>query len=349
MKNIASVCVFRGRRQQYIGLICAVLSKLFLTIKTYIMKSFPLNILILYSDSAFTPWKENINAHTITSLVQALSLQHHVTITHFNCMDECFASFLKRFDLVYNVCYGFDSYSQTDIVEWLDEHEIPHTASSLQAQLTAQDKGLLPLLCSEMGLHTPRLLDTEEILQFKGTMLLKPRFGSLHRGIHIFNEQQIPFNLILDRENIVQPYINGKEYTVAVLPTEDGDGSICLPPVEVVPFEQKEKFIAGNASGKTYINYEPAIEKSLRERIMNHVLRLHRRIGLRGMSRTDVRVLDNKVYILDVNAMPNIEPKQSFLPNIGYYNGITYAELVNRMVNCFYQFYYHRQTENSTA
>ncbi|MBY0479389.1 MAG: ATP-grasp domain-containing protein [Chitinophagaceae bacterium] len=313
------------------------------------MKTFPLNILILYSDSAFTPWKENINAQTVVSLVQAMSLQHHVTITHFNCMDDCFASFLKRFDLVYNVCYGFENYSQTDIAGWLDANEIPHTSSSYAAQMIAQDKGMLPSLCDEMGLYTPRLLDIEEILQHKGTMLLKPRFGSLHRGIHIFNEHQIPFNLVLDKDNLVQPYINGKEFTVAVLPTEDGKSSVCLPPVEVVPFEQKEMFIAGNASGKTYINYEPAIETTLRERIMNHVLRLHRRIGLMGMSRTDVRVLDNKVYILDVNAMPNIEPKQSFLPNIGYYNGITYAELINRMVNCFHHHYYQRQKEKMYA
>lgn len=309
------------------------------------MKSFPLKIIILYSDSEFTPWKENINVQTITSLVRALSLQHQVTITHFNCMEECFAAFLKRFDLVYNVCYGFDNYSQTDIVEWLDENEIPHTSSAWQAQLVAQDKGLLPSLCCETGLQTPRLLDVDEIIHFKGTMLLKPRFGSLHRGIYIFDEQTIPYQQLLNKDNIVQPYIHGKEFTVAVLPTEDGTGSICLPPVEVVPFDQQEIFIAGNASGKTYINYEPSIDSELRERIMSHVLRIHRRIGLRGMSRTDVRVQDEKVYILDINAMPNIEPRQSFLPNIAYYNGITYAELVNRMVQCFYQHYYRVEKE----
>ena len=313
------------------------------------MKSFPLKIIILYSDSEFTPWKENINAQTIVSLVQALSLQHDVTVTHFNCMEDCFAAFLKRFDLVYNVCYGFDNYSQTDIVEWLDENEIPHTSSSWQSQLIAQDKGLLPSLCSEIGLQTPRLLDFDEMMHYKGTMLLKPRYGSLHRGISIFDEQHIPFELVLNKDNLVQPYINGKEFTVAVLPTEDGTGSICLPPVEVVPFDQQEIFIAGNASGKTYINYEPSIESELRERIMNHVLRMHRRIGLRGMSRTDVRVQDGKVYMLDINAMPNIEPRQSFLPNIAYYNGITYAELVNRMVHCFYHHYYQQTMEQVVA
>jgi D-alanine-D-alanine ligase len=303
------------------------------------MKSFPLKIIILYSDSAFTPWKENINIHTIISLSQALSLRHEVSVTHFSCMDDCFASFLKKFDLVYNVCYGFEEHSQTEIVEWLDDNGIHHTSSSYKAQCIAQDKSLLPMLCAETGLQTPQLLEPNQVFDYRGTMILKPRFGSLHRGIQVFNETNIPVKDVLNDQNIVQPYIFGREFTVAVLPTDDGTGSICLPPVEVVPYEQKQLFIAGNASGRTYINYEPNINDEIREKIMSHVLRIHRRMGLVGMSRTDVRVSGDKVFILDVNAMPNIEPRQSFLPNIAYYNGITYAELADRMLNCFVHLY----------
>jgi D-alanine-D-alanine ligase len=313
------------------------------------MKTNALKIVILYSDSEFTPWKENINIQTIVSLAQALSFRHQVTVTHFNGMEDSFASFLQKFDLVYHVCYGFDEYSQTDVTAWLEENSIPHTASSYKAQCIAQDKGLLPLLCAETGLQTPPLLQTSEVFSYKGTMILKPRHGSLHRGIHIFNEKNIPVAEVLNTDNIIQPYITGREFTVAVLPTADGTGSVCMPPIEVIPFEQKETFIAGNASGRTYINYEPDIDNKLKEKIMNHVLRIHRRMGLRGMSRTDVRIKDNHVYILDVNAMPNIEPQQSFLPNIAYYNGITYAELVNRMVNCFAYHYAIEETLKETA
>jgi D-alanine-D-alanine ligase len=313
------------------------------------MKPNSLKIIILYSDSEFTPWKENINIQTVISLAQALSLCHQVTVTHFNCMEDCFASFLQKFDLVYNVCYGFENYSQTDITAWLDENGIRHTSSSYKSQCIAQDKSLLPLLCAETGLHTPPLLETGEVFSYTGTMILKPRFGSLHRGIKVFDEKNIPVAEVLNPENIVQPYIFGREFTIAVLPTEDGRGSICLPPVEVIPFEQKEMFIAGNASGRTFINYEPNLEDQVREKMMAHVLRIHRRMGLKGMSRTDVRVAGNKIYILEVNAMPNIEPKQSFLPNIAYYNGITYAELVTRMVNCFACYYEMEETVKETA
>ena len=108
------------------------------------MKSFPLKIVILYSNSKFTPWKENINSQTIISLTQKLFLRYLVVITHFNCMDDCFASFLKSFDLVFNVCYGFDSYSQTDITEWSDENEIHHTSSALNLNALRRIKVYYP-------------------------------------------------------------------------------------------------------------------------------------------------------------------------------------------------------------
>lgn len=97
-------------------------------------------------------------------------------------------------------------------------------------------------------------------------MILKPGFGSLYIGIQVFDKSNIPVAYILNNENIVQPYIYGREFTVAVLPTEDGTDSICFPPVEVVPFEQKAQFIAGNASGKTFINYEPCLESEIKEK-----------------------------------------------------------------------------------
>jgi D-alanine-D-alanine ligase len=259
------------------------------------MKTNALKIVILYSDSEFTPWKENINIQTIISLAQALSVRHQVTVTHFTGMEDCFASFLQKFDLVYNVCYGFNEHTQTEITGWLEENGIAHTASSYKAQCIAQDKALLPLLCADIGLQTPQLLQVSDVFSYKGAMILKPRHGSLHRGICMFTEKNIPIAEVLNAENIIQPYINGREFTVAVLPTADGTNSVCLPPIEVIPFEQKELFIAGNASGRTYINYEPNIDQKLKEKIMNHVLRIHRRMGLQGMSRTDVRVKDNHV------------------------------------------------------
>src|SRR4030095_2917713 len=101
-------------------------------------------VLILYTESDFTPWKENISTDTLAAVMNAASLNYKTAITHFTGFEDSFASFLRRFDLVINLCYGFDSYSQTDIVCWLEANTIPHTSSTCSAQLIAQDKAILP-------------------------------------------------------------------------------------------------------------------------------------------------------------------------------------------------------------
>lgn len=297
-------------------------------------------VLILYTESDFTPWKENISTDTLAAVMNAASLNYKTAITHFTGFEDSFATFLRRFDLVINLCYGFDSYSQTDIVCWLDANAIPHTSSACSAQLIAQDKAILPAICRELGFHTPSLMNVNDILAFEEAMILKPRFGSLHRGIKIFRNNEITIDEILKEDIIIQPYIYGREFTVAIVPGRDGADDICLPPVEIVPINGEKEFIAGNAAGRTTVNYEPGINPYLENKIMKQVLALHRRIGLRGMSRTDIRLSGDNIFILDINSMPNIEPSKSFLPLIARQNHISFHELINRTISQFLSYYH---------
>jgi D-alanine-D-alanine ligase len=300
-------------------------------------------VLILYTESDFTPWRENISTDTLAAVMNAASLNYKTAITHFTGFEESFASFLRRFDLVINLCYGFDDYSQTDVVFWLDSYGIPHTSSTCSAQLTTQDKAMLPFLCSELGLQTPPLFNVNQVLSFESTMILKPRFGSVHKGIIIFKNNEITIEEIQNDDIIIQPYIYGREFTVAVIPEKETGSYVCLPPVEIVPVNGEEEFIAGNAAGRTTINYDPLLSETMKNKIMAQVLALHNRIGLRGISRTDIRVSGSEVFILDVNSMPNLEPSKSYLPLIARHNHISNHELINRMIRQFLLYYYPKE------
>lgn len=300
-------------------------------------------IIILYTESDFTPWKENISTDTLAAVMNASSLNYKTAITHFIGFENSFANFLRRFDLVINLCYGFDEYSQTDVVCWLDANAIPHASSTCTAQLIAQDKGILPALCDELGFKTPLLMNADDVLCFQETMILKPRFGSLHRGITIFKKDEITIDEILNNDIIIQPYIYGREFTVAVIPDKETTGYLCLPPVEIIPVNGEEEFIAGNAAGRTTVNYDPELCENLKNKIMHQVLLLHNRIGLHGLSRTDVRVRGEEVFILDINSMPNLEPSKSFLPLIARHNQVSFHELINRLINRFLNHYYSKE------
>jgi D-alanine-D-alanine ligase len=299
-----------------------------------------LRLLILYTESDFTPWKENITPDTLLSVLNATSLNYKTAITHFNGPDESLARLLKRFDLVVNLCYGYENYSQADVVKWLDMLSVPHTSSTWGSQILAMDKSLLPKICSELQLDTPGLLTLEQVLGNTQTMILKPRYGSLHRGIRIFRNNEITIDEVFNEDILIQPYIYGREFTVAVIPDAESNDYICLPPVEIVPLNNESEFIAGNAAGRTSVKFEPHLPEGVKKKMMKSILKLHRHMGLRGMSRTDVRLTENKLYILDVNCMPNMEPNKSFLPLIARHHGISYHDLIQRLILRFVKHYY---------
>lgn len=293
-----------------------------------------LRILIyLYSDSTFTPWKENIFGITIANFLNSTPEGYYPYVTHFVGFSNEFADFLKQFDLVFNVCYGFGEAGQADIARWLDNHGIRHTASSYNIQILAKDKTNLPQICQQIQVKTPQIFNLSDISfcdyeQF----IVKPRMGSLHLNMLVFDKNNIPYQDLLEREDyIIQPYLTGREFTIAVIPNEDGLDYMALKPLEIKPNDNREIYIAGQAYGCTEKVLNPIMDGNLRSLMMQKVLELHKTMKIRGMSRTDIRIHEGEIYILDINTMPNLDAK-SFLPSIAQNEGIDLKELFRRIL-----------------
>ncbi|MFN4083729.1 MAG: ATP-grasp domain-containing protein [Bacteroidia bacterium] len=287
-------------------------------------------VAVLYTHSDFTPWNENVSANMISKIIESLSLKFDVSVIHFAGFTNEFARLLKRFEMVFNVCYGYDNLQQTDVCKWLDDNEIPHSASSHIAQLLAQDKLLLPQLCKQVGLNSPQIIEDAEVLCSNLPMIVKPRFGSMHRDIHVFKNGNVPLHYLQHNDYLVQDFIKGREFTAAIIPNETGDFEICLNPVEIVPDTNNEFFILGSGQPKQ-LCFKPELNLELLNEIKTKLLQLHKLIGLKGLSRTDFKVYNNTIFVLDVNAMPNLEPEKSFLPRICNFNGINYERLVKQI------------------
>lgn len=290
-------------------------------------------LIYLYSDSSFTPWKENIFGTTVANFLKSTPETYYPYITHFVGFTNEFADFLKQFDVVFNVCYGFGDAGQADIARWLDGHEINHTASPYSVQILAKDKLNLPEICHEIDLKTPPIISLGEISQHHfDKYIVKPRMGSLHLNMMVFANDKIPYKELLEREDyIIQPYLTGREFTIAVIPNEDGTDYEVLPPLEIRPDDNREVYIAGQSYGNTEKILNPDLEENLRQEIMTKVLILHKSMKIRGMSRTDIRLHNGGIYILDINTMPNLDAK-SFLPSIAQNQGIDLKELFRRIL-----------------
>jgi D-alanine-D-alanine ligase len=290
-------------------------------------------LIYLYSDSTFTPWKENIFGSTIAHFLKSTPEGYYPYVTHFVGFTTEFAEFLKQFDIVFNVCYGFGDAGQADIAHWLDSYEIQHTASPYEIQILAKDKTNLPSICEKISIKTPPIFSLGEIpnTSFE-RFIVKPRMGSLHLNMMVFEKTNIPYQELLEREDyIIQPYLSGREFTVGIIPTEDGSDYMALTPLEIRPDDARDIYIAGQAYGTTEKILNPAMDKDLKNDIMQKVLSLHKSMKIRGMSRTDIRIHQGEIYILDINTMPNLDAR-SFLPFIAQNEGIELHELFRRIL-----------------
>jgi D-alanine-D-alanine ligase len=290
-------------------------------------------LIYLYSDSTFTPWKENIFATTVATFLKSTPENYYPYVTHFIGFTNDFADFLKQFDVVFNVCYGFGEVGQAEIAHWLDGHGINHTASPYHIQILAKDKLNLPEICYEIDLKTPPIISLGELPKYNfDKYIVKPRMGSLHLNMMVFEHDNIPYKELLEREDyIIQPYLIGREFTIAVIPNIEGSDYEALPPLEIRPDDNREVYIAGQSYGTTEKILNPDLDETFKNEMMQKVLSLHKSMKIRGMSRTDVRFHEGEIYILDINTMPNLDAK-SFLPSIAQNQGIDLKELFRRIL-----------------
>jgi D-alanine-D-alanine ligase len=292
-----------------------------------------LKIGILYSESKFTPWRENIDTETLISLYRALPKNATGTIIHMTEPNKDMADLLKRYNLIINVCYGFDSYNQADIAAWLDENNITHLSSGGAQQQKAQDKLWVEQLLLESGLFVPVSLQHTNNLHHN-LYISKPRFGGCHRGIEIFTaeEVQVHFQKCSAENKLIQPYLIGREFSIAIIPDENGTQYEALPPLEVIPFPKRDIYLAGQSHGKTRKSYFPNIDSEMLNSLCDAAVSAHNALDLKFMSRVDIRWVDNTPYILDVNTMPNLHPRKSMLPGLLKVHKIGLATLLKRSI-----------------
>lgn len=296
-------------------------------------------ILILYTESQKTKYKEYISLATVSDVQSGLDKLelYDISSTQFVGFTIEFLSYLKEFDLIFNLCYGlYDisrgyDISQDDVIKWLDDNEIKHTTTKYPTHRLAMDKSSYPSITEKInGLLSPK----EMPYVLSGEIIKKPKFGSCHRDMSIYNSIDNPE--VKDRFDsdkfIYQEYVKGREFSVAVIPDKLTKFKI-LAPVEIV--SEREVFILG-VGGGIRANYTPIIEPEVLRNINDCIYQLHENLDLLGITRTDLKLSkNNELYLLDINAMPNIDLRQTFLPSMITQSNMSYNDVLKAIVDGF--------------
>ncbi len=236
-------------------------------------------------------------------------------------------------DLIFNTAEGRRGrFREAFFPALFDELGMPYTGSDAYALALSLDKQLTKLVLAQHGVTTPRwqFVERAEQLQVNALrypVMVKPNFEGSSKGITQDSVVEDPLRLheavaaALARYPaglLVEEFIAGRDVTVPYLEKAAPDRGGILQPVEYVV----DAALAGERRHAIY-DYElktkldqavsvraPAkLARAQKERIQEQAATVFRVLGIRDLGRIDFRVGDDgKVYFLEINALPSLEP-----------------------------------------
>ena len=269
------------------------------------------------------------------------SLGHRVTRID---MDRNLALVLDgvRPDVVFNALHGTPGEDGT-VQGLLDLMGIKYTHSGLTTSVIAIDKELTKQQLVPAGIRMPegRMVESEALYEadpMPRPYVLKPVNEGSSVGVAIVTAGGNYGSPIargakgpwqeFDRL-LAEPFIRGRELTVAVL------GAEALAVTELRPKSGFYDYDAKYTDGLTEHVCPADIPEDVRDAAMDMALKAHRVLGCKGTSRSDFRWDDEQgadgLYLLEVNTQPGMTPL-SLVPEQAKYRGMSYPQLVQRII-----------------
>lgn len=216
---------------------------------------------------------------------------------------------------------------------------IPYTHSGVRASSVAMDKPTAKDVFARYGLRCPdgkvvTLDDFAEGDPMPRPYVLKPIDQGSSVGVHIIREgcnyRPTEDDWSFGESVLVEPFIDGRELTVAVMDDES------LAVTEITSDRGFYDYEAKYAEGGSVHLLPAPLPDSVRDEALETARTAHRALGCRGVSRADFRYDDTKakpgtLYLLEVNTQPGMTPT-SLVPEQAAYRGIDFPELVARLV-----------------
>ncbi len=223
---------------------------------------------------------------------------------------------------------------------FLDSIGLPYQGAGVLGSALAMHKGISKELYKLAGLKVPegRTFTKHEITvatEYAKTLglplVIKPATQGSSIGLSIVEnwtqlEEAFEKAFAIDKEVLVEKFLQGREITVGVL------GEEVLPVVEIIPrgskfFDYKTKYTPGMAEEVC-----PApIPENLYKKAQEYGKIAHKALKLRHYSRTDMIIYENEVYVLETNTIPGMT-ETSLLPLAARVAGYEFTQLVEKLL-----------------
>lgn len=247
-----------------------------------------------------------------------------------------------RPDVVFNALHGVPGEDGT-VQGMLDLMGIRYTHSGMVTSVIAIDKELTKQRLVPAGIPMPEgTIVASESLYAGDPMprpyVLKPVNEGSSVGVAIVKDDSNYGNPIARDakgpwhefdELLAEPFIKGRELTVAVL------GGRALAVTELIPKSGFYDFDAKYTDGLTEHVCPAQIPADVERYMLDIALKAHQLLGCKGASRTDYRWDDelglDGIFVLETNTQPGMTAL-SLVPEQARHVGISYEELVDIIV-----------------
>jgi D-alanine-D-alanine ligase len=251
---------------------------------------------------------------------------------------------LLKPDVVFNALHGAPG-EDGSVQGLMDLMDIAYTHSGVCASAVAMNKQLSKTLLMAAGIKMPGGAMVKSSSLFEADPLprpyvLKPNAEGSSVGVAIVTQNskaghpisrdaQGPWHDF--EELLAEPFIPGKELTVAVL----GDRPLAVTELQVS--SGFYDFDAKYTEGLTKHILPAPVHPTIVAEAMATALKAHQILGCTGVSRSDFRYDDTQgklgqLYLLEVNTQPGMTPL-SLVPEQAEYVGISYAQLVQLLID----------------
>ncbi len=258
----------------------------------------------------------------------------------------------QSWDLVFNIAEGMDGIGrEAQVPAILDLYRIPYTFSDPLVMSLTLHKGMTKRVIRDCGVPTSDFFvvsaaDESALTPFEPPFFVKPVAEGTGKGI-------TPDSIVRSRADLpkacaglidaysqpvlVEPYLNGREFTVAIVGT--GKKAQVLGGMEV---HLKENAQQGVYSYENKENCEELVEYRLTLPKQDPVaaeahsvaLAAWKALNCRDAGRVDIRCDENgRALFMEVNPLAGIHPEHSDLPIICNLSGISYKSLIARIMD----------------
>jgi D-alanine-D-alanine ligase len=287
---------------------------------------------------------------TIEAIESALRTLGHSTdrIGHARRLVERLAAG-DRWDLVFNIAEGLRGFGrEAQVPALLELYDIPFTFSDSLVLALTLHKGLTNHVARDLGIPTAgfAVAEREADLQAIGLpypLFVKPVAEGTGKGITGASKVSSPQELAAACRGIwqrfaqpalIETFLPGREVTVGILGT--GPDAEAIGALEIILREGADA-AAYSFRNKEFceelVHYALVEDASLAEEAKTVALAAWRGLGCRDAGRVDLRAdAAGTLRFLEVNPLAGLHPRHSDLPILASLCGISYTQLIGRIV-----------------